>query len=294
MNVHFAAGSLRPRQHRKPFNVVARNRIVRRHRRHARKPPQFFQRFFLYFVRHSRRFDLLPQFFRVPRAFILLTQFFLDGLHLLAQVVFALGLLYPVLHFGLDLVAQLLDFQLFRQMLVDLLQTHANVGGLERVLLVSGRKRRQRRRDEIHQAARLFNVHGHRGELIRQRRRSGNNLLKQSQNIALQSLDFRTLGRNRFRNRVHSCPHKWRQLGKLHQPHPLQAFGENKQALVGHFYDFVHDRQGPDGVQIGRLRRVDASFALRHHYNRLVLAQRIDQLDRAFPAHGQGQNGVRK
>jgi hypothetical protein len=56
----------------------------------------------------------LLQFLSVPRAFVLLAQFFLDGLHLLAQIVFALGLLDLVLHFGLNLIAQLLDFQLPR------------------------------------------------------------------------------------------------------------------------------------------------------------------------------------
>ena len=71
------------------------------------------------------------QLFGVARAFVLLAQFLLDGLHLLAQVVLALRLLYPVLHFGLDLVAQLLDFEFLRQVLVDLLQTHPDVGRLQ-------------------------------------------------------------------------------------------------------------------------------------------------------------------
>ena len=169
-NVDFAAGSLRPGQRRQPLHIVAGDGIIRRHRRHAGEPAQFLQRFFLDFVRHACVVDLLPQVFGVARAFILLTQFFLDGLHLLAQVVLALRLLHPVLHFGLNLVAQLLDFELFRQMLIDLLQPHPDVGGFERVLLVGGRKRRQGGGDEIHQASRFVNVHGHSRKLIRQRR----------------------------------------------------------------------------------------------------------------------------
>ena len=137
-NVDIAARSLRPGQHRQPLDVVAGDGIVGSHRRHARQPPQLFQRFFLDLIRHARGFDFLAQFLGVPHAFVLFTQFFLDGLHLLAQIILALGLLHPVLHFGLNLVAQLLNFQFLGEMLIDLFQANANVGGFERVLLVAG------------------------------------------------------------------------------------------------------------------------------------------------------------
>ena len=102
--------------------------VVGRHGRHARQAVQFLQGLFLHFFRHAGGFDLLPQFFDIALVFVLLAQFLLDGLHLLAQVVFALRLLHLVLHFGLDLVAQLLDFQFLRQVLVDLLQAHRTSG----------------------------------------------------------------------------------------------------------------------------------------------------------------------
>ena len=119
---NFSARSLRPGQHGQPLDVVARDRIIGRHRRHARQAPQFFQRFLLHLVGHAGGFDLLPQFFGVPLAFVLLAQFFLDRLHLLAQIVFALRLLHAILHFRLDLVAQLLDFEFLGQMLIDFLR----------------------------------------------------------------------------------------------------------------------------------------------------------------------------
>ncbi len=86
--------------------------------------------------------------------------------------------------------------------------------------------------------------------------------------------------------------HEWRQLGEFGQPYPLQAFGKHEQALVGHLDHFVDDGQGSDGVEIAGLRGIDASFALRHHDNGLVLAQGVNQLNRAFPAYGQGQHGM--
>ena len=137
-NIYFTARGLRPRQHGKPLHIIPRNSIVRGHRGHACEPAQFFESFFLNFVRHSCRFNLLPQLFCVALAFVLLAQFLLDGLHLLAQIVFALTLLDSVLHFRLNFVSQLLDFEFFGQMLIYLFQPHANVGSLECVLFVSG------------------------------------------------------------------------------------------------------------------------------------------------------------
>ena len=122
VDVDLRAGALRPRQHRQPLNVVARERIVGRHRGHARQPRQFLQRFLLHLFRHAGVFDLLAQLFDLALALVLLAEFLLDGLHLLAQIVIALRLLHLVLHFVLDLGAQLLHLELFRQVLVELLQ----------------------------------------------------------------------------------------------------------------------------------------------------------------------------
>ena len=101
----FLAGSLVPGQHGQPLDIVARQRIVRCHGRHAREAAQFFERFFLHFVGHAGFVDFLFQVIDVARALILLTKFFLNRLHLLAQVILALRLLHAILHFTLDLVA---------------------------------------------------------------------------------------------------------------------------------------------------------------------------------------------
>ncbi len=72
----------------------------------------------------------------------------------------------------------------------------------------------------------------------------------------------------------------------------LQAFGEHEEALVGHLDDFVHDGQRSDGVEVGGLRRIHAGLALGDDDDGLVFAERVDQLDGAFPADRQGQHGV--
>ena len=85
----------------------------------------------------------MPQFLGIALAFVLLTQLLLDRLHLLAQIIFALTLLDAVLHFRLNFVSQLLDFELLGQMLINFFQAHSNISCLEGVLFVGGRERRQ-------------------------------------------------------------------------------------------------------------------------------------------------------
>ena len=99
LHVYYGPAGFGPRQHCQPFDVVAGHGVIGCHRRHTSQARQFLECLFLHVVRHARRFDLLAQLVHIARRFILLTQFFLDGLHLLAQVILALRLLDPILHF---------------------------------------------------------------------------------------------------------------------------------------------------------------------------------------------------
>ena len=121
-DIDLRARALGPGQHRQPLDVVAGERVVGGHGRHARQPRQLLQRLLLHVFGHAGGFDLLAQLLDVALALVLLAQLLLDGLHLLAQVVVALRLLHLVLHLGLDLGAQLLHLDLLGQQLVQLLQ----------------------------------------------------------------------------------------------------------------------------------------------------------------------------
>jgi len=139
-NVSFHTARLRPGQNRKPFDIVPGHGVIGGHRRHTGEPGKLLESFFLYLLRHPCSFNFLPQFFDIALGFILLTQLFLDRLHLLAQVVLALRLLHLILNFRLDLVAQLLDLQLLGQVLVDRLQTVRHVGRFQDFLLIPSGK----------------------------------------------------------------------------------------------------------------------------------------------------------
>jgi hypothetical protein len=123
-------------------------------------------RLFLYVLRHSGGIDLLPQLVRFALPLVLLTQFLLDGLELLAQVVVALRLLHLVLHLGLDLGAQLLHFDLLGQVAVQELQPGCDARRLQQLLLVVGGQERQRRSHKVHQPVRLLDVGRNRPQFV--------------------------------------------------------------------------------------------------------------------------------
>ena len=84
----------------------------------------------------------MAKLFNIALTFVLFAEFFLNGFHLLTQVVLALALLDAVLHFRLNFVAKLLDFKFFSQVLIDFLQPNSNIGRFERVLFIGSRERR--------------------------------------------------------------------------------------------------------------------------------------------------------
>ena len=236
----------------------------------------------------------LLQLFDVALAFVLLAQFLLDGLHLLAQVVLALRLLHVVLHFGLDLVAKLLDFQLLGQMLVDLLQAHAHVGVSSRSCLS------------------VVESNGSE-EAMKSTRRPGSSIFiamvdSSSDRVgepaticwnSVRTLRCKASISAFFGGTISGTVSTVARMNGVSwvnsvQLYALQALGEDKQALVGHVHNFVHHGQRADGVQIGGLRRIHPRLALGDDHDGFVLAQRLNQLDRAFPAYGQGQNSVRE
>ena len=97
-------------------------------------------------------------------------QLFLDGLELLAQVVFALALVHVALDLGLDLVAQFQNVQLVVDHLGDQLQALGGILEFEHLLLLFGAGV-DGRGDHVGQGARLLDGVGHLADLGRQARR---------------------------------------------------------------------------------------------------------------------------
>ncbi len=111
-DIDFGAGAFGPGKDGQPLNVIAGERVIGGHGRHAREARELLHGFFLHVLRHAGGFNLLVQLVGLALAIVLLAEFLLDGLELLAEIVVALRLLHLVLNLGLDFGAQLLHLNL--------------------------------------------------------------------------------------------------------------------------------------------------------------------------------------
>ena len=105
-------GFLLPRHRQQPVEIVARDGRFGRHRRHVFQPLQLGHGLLERVLRHAGGFDALLQL--VDLALLAAPQLLLDGLDLLVEVVFFLGLFHLPLHAALDgaVDVELLDFDI--------------------------------------------------------------------------------------------------------------------------------------------------------------------------------------
>ncbi len=290
----FSPGALCPGQYGKPLDIVAGERVVGSHGRHTAKPIQFLHRFFLHIVGHACSFDLFAQVVHFALALVLLAQFFLNGLHLFAQVVIPLRLLDLILYLALNLGAQLLHLKLLGQVFIQLLEPGLNRGCFKKLLLIVGSQERQGGSNEIHQAAGILDIRGNGPEFIRESRRLGDDLLELPDDIPHQRFDagigfgmtvFKLLD---LRHHERLC------LDVAEQPHAADAFGKHETALVGHPHNLVHGSQSADFVHIRGFRRIQPRVELRGHDNGAFFPQRFDQLDGALTSNCKRQNSMRE
>src|SRR5690606_30346857 len=98
--VHLRA--LLPRHLHEPVDVVAHDGRLGRHRRHQLQFVELARRLLVHVLRHARGLDLPLELLQLVRAVVHLAELFLNGLHLLIQVVLALALLHLLLDAAAD------------------------------------------------------------------------------------------------------------------------------------------------------------------------------------------------
>ena len=104
-----------PRQADEPVDVGADDADLGRGGRDPAHPVDFLERAGLDLLGHARGLDLLAQLVDLGLLRVLLAQLALDGLHLLAEDVLALGLVHLGLDLGLDPALELVDLDLVRE-----------------------------------------------------------------------------------------------------------------------------------------------------------------------------------
>ncbi|ENN85911.1 hypothetical protein RHSP_17182 [Rhizobium freirei PRF 81] len=137
-----------PGNTQQPIEIVAHDGRFSRHRAHLPKLLQLGIGLFLRFLRQLGLGDALFQFSHLVAAFIAVAELLLDRLHLLVQIVFALGLLHLALDARADALFDLQDRDLTFHEAERLFQPALDAGGFQHLLLF-GDLDRQMRRDRI-------------------------------------------------------------------------------------------------------------------------------------------------
>ena len=149
--------ALLPRHRQQPVQIVARNGRFRRHGRHRFQFFQFLDRLVFHFLRHARGFHFFLQL--VELAFFAASQFLLDGLDFLVEVILFLRLFHLPLHSRLDgaIHIELFDFDV--EHVADFVQTLGGIEDFEQPLLFFDGEL-QVGGDGIGQLRRIFHAHG--------------------------------------------------------------------------------------------------------------------------------------
>ncbi len=118
--VEIILGLLGPGQFHNPFDIGSDGRRLGGIRMHFLKTLELLFRFFQHLLRHLQFGDPLAKLGDFLRAFVKLAQFFLNRFELLAQEVFALGLVHLPLGLRLNLLLHGEDFDFFAENLADM------------------------------------------------------------------------------------------------------------------------------------------------------------------------------
>ncbi len=125
-----------PRDRQHPLEIVPHHRRLGRHRRHRLQLLDLGQRLLMRLLGQLRVLDPLFQLGDLVGAVLAVAQLLLDRLHLLVQVIFALGPLHLRLDPRLDLLLDLQDAHLALHQAIDLLQPLGDRQGLQKLLLL--------------------------------------------------------------------------------------------------------------------------------------------------------------
>ncbi|MNC25480.1 hypothetical protein D3C75_735690 [compost metagenome] len=238
---------------------------------------------------------MAPQLLHFPGAALLLAKLLLDGLHLLPEIIFLLGLLHLLLDPLIDLALQLQNLSLIVQEVQQLLKPLPDIQGFENILLILDLER-QMTADHIRKPARLINI-GNGGQCLRRNLLGKIDVvLKLAQHGTHQRIDFGIVGRF-----LMPFPHchliKLIVRHKLRNLRPVNPFHQHPDGAVGQLQHLADTGNSSHTVYIFFRRLFDIHFGLGAQQNQTVLHHGLFQrLDGLFPAYIQMQHhaGINK
>jgi hypothetical protein len=281
-DVDLAAGQRVPGQAGHPVEVGADDAVLRRGRRHVREPIELALGLAARLLGQSGLFDSAAQGGDVL-VLVLVAELLADRAELLAQEVLALRLGHPLAGLGGDLLAQLADGQLVLEQLDELLELGVHLVQLQQ-LLAHRPGQRDRRGDQVRELARVGQVLGGAGQLVRQVFDERHESAEQIDDRPPQSLDL-DARRQRIRHDLDLGRHVRLGLGELADAHPFEALEHQAQRPIRGAHELVDDADRADPVEVVRAGQLGGVRLLGHEGQHPLAAHHVvDQLDRAFLA----------
>ncbi len=282
-----------PRQLREPVEVRANHAVLGRCRRDFGEPVELALRRLLHVLGHVRVVDLLAQLVRFGLLRIGFAELFLDRPHLLAKVELALVLLHLALDVGLDLVAQLDDFELLGDHAREHAQPLRGVALFEDRLTVR-RLEPHRRGDEVREQVGIGDVVDLHLHLARRLRQIAEQLLEQRAQVAVHRDDLLGLARH-VGQLGEGRRHVRLVRDELVDAEHRAAGDDAAQRAVGNLQHLLDRADRADAADVVGRRIFRILVLERDEPDLLAFAQRLfDQLD-AGPLHDRERDdGVRK
>ena len=242
---------------------------------------------------HAGFFDFLAKFVDFGSGVVDFAEFLLDGLHLLAQQVFALVLADLLLNLLVDFAAKLENFEFFGEFADEHFQALAHAGSFDQLLAQQGGKARQRAGDKVGQAAGIVDVHRDVLQIVGQLRRMADDVAEEILRVALESFELVVVVAEDVRLGFDGGAKERTQAEQFGNADALQTFQEDNHVAVRHLYGFVNFGERADFVEIGGSGIFDPRIKLGHDAQQFLIAgQRVNQSERALSADGQRQNGA--
>ena len=285
-------GLLAPWNRQQPVEIVAHDRRLGGHRRHLPQLLQFMRRLLASFLRELGLVDLLFEISKFVAAFVV-AELLLDRLHLLVEVVLALGLLHLALDARADLLLDLQHRDLALHQAHHLLKALGDGQRFQNGLAVGDFDSEVRG----HGIRELREIR----DLLNDAHHFGGNLLVQL-HIALevghdrtrQSLRLDALGIDVGKGHGFGLI-EIGAIGILAGLRALQAFDQHLHGAVGKLQELQHAGERTDLVNCIRSRIVIGRVLLRREENqRIVLHDLFERLDRLLAADEQRHDHVRE
>ena len=285
-------GTLRPRHADHPVDVAAQHRGLGGHGRHHPELGQFGPDLVASLLGHFSGDDLLFEFAGLVRRFVHLSQFFLNRLHLLIEVILALRLLHLLFNAPANAFLDLEDIHLGAHETHQVFEARFDRGDFQNLLLLA-QFHAHVRGDGVREPARLIDPgegSQHLGGNLPAQRHV---LFKVRRSAAHQRLRFALIRLTAF-DLAHAGDGEAAIVVDEIDGGPIAALDQQLDRAVGKFEQLQNAGHRADLVDVVGARIVLGGIALGREQNLSVIGHGVLQsLHRALPAYKQGQHHMR-